>query len=640
MGVNDRPDNAQSYDQIFLVQIKDIQIGAEGGPWEGLYVYSWREQTFDTDTALPVDAAPYREGVYTPDPLVSLQPALDPNNARYEIDSYVYIRAKGYAADAYFYEVVGGGAGGAKSYIVKLTGEGVGIDGGVAWQGLIQKEVDGAVVDGDIIGFDPANRHVLYATKDDEGGIGLPEAGDIVVAIPDPILPGRWLFIPKLNNGVDCNDCSWFAEMSHRACLLIKQLGGSGRCGCVPADSGDGTPAVYMDDFGGWLALRMGTVCCGCGGLVFKTVACTDECTGADVVKAVLELHRYHVSCEGGGSGGGGDVFTKNLLLTCCGRDKKTGQPFAVFAGWGTETCTGEIVGCSNVFTIRVSCSSCPDTNCTCSACLYCCSGATPYGWYLDESEFSNNQQNGLWILETQNDGPCHWLGNCEPGSGGGGTSELTSYTEENPDPLGPPIIQVWHLDHLGTIYELVDGWACCDTNEMEKVSGSGPDTIHIHPITIIGEDGQPECPECEPTWPSTVYLEILELELIPAPIGGGLPCTPWHAGDIIALSQIFGPGPHWYNHVPSEMEPCCNPGFGDQGGNVGFSCNDETLGCQGFGPEFTGPNCGPQSFTLIDCQCDPLYYEGEGIYTVLTSTGDCCGPAGAQIRMRVRVTA
>lgn len=66
----------------------------------GVNYYAWTEQTIDTDTGLPTDANPAREGTTTS------SPAIEVNNADLDVtaDLYVFIRQKGFFGGAICYE--------------------------------------------------------------------------------------------------------------------------------------------------------------------------------------------------------------------------------------------------------------------------------------------------------------------------------------------------------------------------------------------------------------------------------------------------------------------------------------------------------------------------------------------------------
>jgi hypothetical protein len=104
--LNSRPDNAQQYDQPFLVHITDAQV-AHGGDFgvghDGIILYSWVEQRFDLGTGLPVNANPARRGGYTGG--IIQNPAIEPNNRYVEPGTYVYIRPLGYVRSQFCYQV-------------------------------------------------------------------------------------------------------------------------------------------------------------------------------------------------------------------------------------------------------------------------------------------------------------------------------------------------------------------------------------------------------------------------------------------------------------------------------------------------------------------------------------------------------
>lgn len=531
--------------------------------------------------------------------------------------------------------------GSARSYIVKLTGFSTGIDGGVAWAGIIQHEVSGSVVDNGYIGADPESpTYVLYKTLADDGSPGVPEIGDIVIAVPDPDRPGVWEFIPKIVAGADCQDCCWFVDMETSACVTIKQLGGNGRCGGsngVPADTGDGVAAVYVPDLQGWLRLGMGTTACGCGWTVFKPVLQeipSGECT------ATVALQSYHISCASGSGGSGEAILDATMILSCCGRDEETGQPFAIFVGWGVGPCADTAkIGCDNTFRIRVMCADCPSPPCTCTECQNCCTGTSPFGYRSLFTLFTDQRKNGGWIWIADEGLDCVWRAIC-----GEGSAAYTSTLEAIPQGGGDPTL--WRLTHQDSVYESDSITDCCDTLLLTKVSGDGPATVELNPIKL-----DDECPPCEFTWPETLTFTVTDIILtggaaINLTIGAEFPLTKLTPGPGIPWDTTVGWG---YNYEDSD------PALP----SIRFRCVDQIASCRGFTLEGTDygnprlfsyclgvggtsvpcPDLPPDSVsTLIDCSCSPVYFEGSDYEKCVS--GSCpFGPPDSTVTITGTVT-
>lgn len=463
--------------------------------------------------------------------------------------------------------------GSAFSGLVRLIESGTGIDTGTAWGAKLMHEVDGNIVTStEWLGGVEEAPWVLYATDEGyDGRDGFPEAGDIVAVFPDPDLAGRWLFVPKTINPSDCGECSWLANLPHETCLLFEQLGGGsdGMCDCFPAKSE--TVMVYHSGApAGWRGIEMGTSCCGCGGMIFNVT------TGSEDYDATLQMYRYHVSC---GSGGG--IFTKNLKLECCGTDG-LGRKFAIFTGWGSDACDGEPAGCDNAFRIQITCGTCPTTSCTCDACLVCCEGQTPLGFYGDFFSFPNDNYNGYWSYAPVLGENCIWRAEC-----GAYTSELVLTTEL----VGPAIVVKATLTHGTSVYTATD-WNCCEGGDLTKESGDGPTTVALGPLKVNGE-----CPECVKVWPDVLYMEFYDI------VETGIAVFPYPANTPIAMSKVAGP---W------------TPTTGWQDDDTGlcnrFNCDAGGLpGCDGFGSN--GGAIGTNG-TQLNCVCTPILCEESFLYT------------------------
>lgn len=377
------------------------------------------------------------------------------------------------AFDRNIYTNLPAGGSSVASYNVRLTGSGVGIDGGIAWKGFWQKEdgmgneVDGLMVGSDCntgSGSGDINPYVIYMTKAADGFPGNPEVNDIVVALPDPLIACRWGAIPKRNTGHDsCGTCAWLLNVPQTTCFKIRMRGGEGSCDCVPNDSYDAAgSAMYAGEFTGWIATKMKDTCCGCGGGIFRI-------TDPNNFDATLELRHVHVSCAGGsGSGsGGGHIYSMTLKKAGCCTSEKTGKHMIEFAGYDAQACDDTEAPCANNFYVTVECDDCPPPICDC-----CCLEESPPAWYFDnpEGSFATTQKDGLWVL-THDDvlGGCNWNGSCN-----GITANLTYDSGAS----------VMRVTFDGSVYESdIAGWNCGSNNSMTKISGDGLATLALIPI-------------------------------------------------------------------------------------------------------------------------------------------------------------
>lgn len=287
----------------------------------------------------------------------------------------------------------------------------------------------------------------------------------------------------------DCDSCGWLADVPLSTCMRIRMRGGYGRCACIPNETGEdeGAKAVWVDAFDGWLTTEMRNTCCGCGGMVFSI-------TSPEELTAELFITNVHVSCEpasesesesgsasssGSGSSAGPGLFTLAMRLVCCGRNPGTGQPYAMFMGFGPASCSGERGPCDNTFYVTVECDECPSVVCSC-----CCLAVSPPAWYftLAAGNFTSNTLNGFWILKYDGDDttPCHWRGACAPT----GTTSVLEHVDAD---------AVFRLTHGTAIYEVgAAEWNCSSANRLTWVSGGGDDPppfIDLAPILPVNED-------------------------------------------------------------------------------------------------------------------------------------------------------
>lgn len=407
--------------------------------------------------------------------------------------------------DGVGYLIINGGAN--KSYYVKLTGFGAGIDGGTAWGGIIQHEDGGGVVNNGYIGADPSTQtFCMYRTLAEDGSAGNPEVGDVVVALPDPSMPGVWLFQPKRGTGPDeCGACGWISDLKVTSCLYVYMKGGFGRCSCITSDcfncdqdpsvACQPTSMVWVETLNGWLSTGMKDTCCGCGGALFQI-------TDADAEEATLTMRAMHVSCETS-SGGSTELFSYVLKQECCGTNR-CGNRYMLFRGKGTQSCDGDEANCGNEYYVMVECAPCPPLDCSC-----CCIEESPPAFWQDFPSGTfigggNNLLNGMWIWKKDNsdpDQPCKWTADCAP-------SGKNSVIEK--------VGTVFRLTHDTFVYELASAdWTCSGQNTLNYVSGGSgttPPVVVIEPILPL--DFETETPDplaCTP--PDTITVEIVSAD-------------------------------------------------------------------------------------------------------------------------------
>lgn len=357
---------------------------------------------------------------------------------------------------------------GRASYIVRLVESGTGPDGGLAWSGYPQIEVDGVEVDDDALLGPDSNHFVLYPTRAADGTVGVPEVNDRVNAIPDKYKSNIWGFIPKkpLITGSDCASCGWLDDIPLTTCWRLFRRGGSGRCACFPFDNLDldsGLPLFWDGESSTLFGDGMIGACCGCGSTQFLL--------NGDGT-ATLSLNGMHISCAGGGSGSGGAIWNATLVSDCCGTITDPDSPFygrkfVHFTGKGPDACSGDQGPCDNTYNIIAICGfDCPEENCDCIGCLT----SNPIVWTaLNITGFGSDTLNGDWVLTQEAGDGCTFTATCE-----GVTSEL-SYADGSPG--------VWSLDHGGNLYQVNGtGNECTLGISLVRMSGSGPAMIQLIP--------------------------------------------------------------------------------------------------------------------------------------------------------------
>lgn len=318
-----------------------------------------------------------------------------------------------------------------------------------------------------------------------------------IQAIPDWPLPMQyWWAISVVGTGGFCAEprgLGWLLDVPEATCLQIRMTGGWGRFADIPTESRAlaGT-AVYISGFGltGWLASKMKTTCCGCGGALFQI---TGEFT------ATLQLMGIHISCLT--SSGIDAIATIDMKMEpgAAACDPETGEPMVTFVSNDARACNGDLVECENVFRMTVSCYDCPPPNCSCV-----CVGESPMSWYYDVlNTFADEEWNGFWVIaydDTAVDG-CTWVGYCEP-------TTITSTLEFVNTPGSP----VWRLTHGTAIYEIAkSSWSPSGSNTLTYVSGAPgahPATITIAPVIPLDlTTGIPDPNRCAP--PDTLTFSI-----------------------------------------------------------------------------------------------------------------------------------
>lgn len=365
------------------------------------------------------------------------------------------------------------------------------------------------VTDGPALGYG-AGGFVLYR----DPVADRPDVGDVGTAVPDPIVPNRWIFQGAAGGGMgggagDCQSDAWlkYVRPDPHPCWTLYDRGGFGRCSCFPVedydDPDEGLVLEWDTVLSRWIGVRDNTpeegamtrTCCGCGSAQFQIID-----GGAPGQRATLTLGGVHVSCAGG-SGGGGEsgsgsggasaaVFTMVLEDYCSGT-LPDGRRYLLFQGGGEDSCDGTEDDCTNEFNVMVVCGA----DCTPPACgcIGCHDNPSPLAWYLLPVEgFADNRYNGDWVWHQTSE--CTWAAACR---GASSTLVFDGYT----DPENP----VWRLTHDGSVYEHTPVHAdCIEIMEFTKVSGDdGPDILRISPFspqnaqTVSG---------CCPDPPDTLY--------------------------------------------------------------------------------------------------------------------------------------
>lgn len=503
-GINGNPGITTDWRSLTVAKITAVNTPTSG-PFEDRPVYSWIEQTFDPETGECADSPTPRKGTYT-SATVFENVLLDLNDAPLAVDSYVWCRIKGQVYGTTVYECDKGGTN--KVYYVKLTGFGAGVDGGIAWAGLIQIEDGGLVIDNGYIGGDNGSgvgNYVMYPCDAEDGSAGNPEVGDTVVAIPDPSKSGVWIFQPKRGTGPDdCGTCGWLSDLKITSCLYVYMRGGFGRCSCITTDCWNceqdpesdcqPTPMIWVASENAWLSLGMKDTCCGCGQVYFRI---TDE----ENEQAQVQMADVHISCES--SSGGQQLVTITLKQECCGVNR-CGRRYVLFRGKGTAACDGEEEDCGNEFYVMIECAPCPPLDCSC-----CCIEESPPAYYQNFTSGlfvggGNEEMNGRWVWRKNNtdpDRPCYWLAECSP------TGKSSSLEREG---------DYFVLRHDTFVYRLAAAdWDCSGTNTLTYVSGgsgSYPGTVVLNPMLPLDFDTEaPDPLACTP--PDEVTIEIVSAD-------------------------------------------------------------------------------------------------------------------------------
>lgn len=332
----------------------------------------------------------------------------------------------------------------------------------------------GPLGDGPKLGYG-LDEFVLFADPDGP----VPDVGDIGVAVPDPIVPGRWSWSGPGQSGGDCNSCGFLLDFDQDTCLLLKARGGFGRCECAPEDptnDDSGIVMSYDSTLSKWVGVLgtdadgditqdgMPDTCCGCG------FATWEPDPGG--LTAVLTWEGVHTSCDTGGSGSGA-LFSQVFTQVCCGTDENTGRKFILYAGYGADPCDGEKEPCDNCFYARVECYPCPEG--TCAVCDSCGTVPAPIAFYFGINGTATTGGDGNWVLVRDPGDQCGpWTGTCE-----GVTYELSvAYV---PLPGSPE----WTLTGNGAVYSVAS--AGCAAQTLLKDSGTGPASVVVYPVSLPG---------------------------------------------------------------------------------------------------------------------------------------------------------
>lgn len=429
-------------------------------------------------------------------------------------------------------------SGDAMSAVIRVVDPGCGTESGSGGgSGAATEEV----VDGPVLGYAPGGL-VLYR---DPLAVR-PGVGDVGTAVPDPIVPNRWIFQGAAGGGTDdngagsgeCASDAWlkWIRADPLPCWTLYNRGGFGRCSCFPledyADPTEGLVLQWDTVLMRWLGVRdngetdaMTETCCGCGSAQLEIIA-----GGIPGRKARLYLGGVHVSCQDGesGSGSGGEQATtfSEMLEEYCTGTLPDGRRYLLFQGSSADACSGTEDDCTNEYNIMVVCGAeCDPPVC---GCIGCHNFASPLVWYrLPVSGFADAHYNGDWVwVQTAE---CTWAAACR---GATSTLEFDGYT----DPENP----VWRLTHDGSVYEHVPEYEdCVAVMVLAKVSGDdGPESISLTPFA-------PQNPQfvsnCCPDPPDTLYA------------------TSEAYGVTVAITRIPGPGAATWE-TPGAPASCDGP--------------------------------------------------------------------------------
>ena len=297
-------------------------------------------------------------------------------------------------------------------YRVKLTAQ----DGTTNhWKSLIQIVSGGAVADGPQLGFG-VDDYVLYAT-------GTPSVNDIGTAVPDPLIPFAWLYVPSGAVSppppppVPCADHGYLADRQANIDMATatpprvmnyEVFAGVGRCACIAEQGRDSTAIPYpytafwdatAGTRGRWVGSVFIQTCCGCARLEFDI---PEE--NGDLVDDWPPAQGYlylNTACDSS------SVTDPYILKYQC-----SGDGFTVFAGAGPKNCSGVApFPCNNSFLVLVKCADCtlgqgPD-------CQYCKEICGPPIFTVTVSGMTGGytDYNGKWYLIP--DGDCTWRATC-----------------------------------------------------------------------------------------------------------------------------------------------------------------------------------------------------------------------------------
>lgn len=397
------------------------------------------------------------------------------------------------------------------TYQCVLTSQVSGTGPGSIWAANIRVvNTAGNIVDGPPLGFaTTGGGGVLYQDRLSAGVAGTAALGDHVTAVPDPLTPYIWTFVPGVSGDINagCTGCAWLLNVGTSSCLTGTVVGADGMCSCIQV--GQSFPLVYQSGF--WKGGMLKT-CCGCAIVSFAP-------SGGGVLTASMTFTDNN-SCQTGSS------YSYTMSFGgCCGGNT------AVFAGSGPDNCSGvPDPNCNNSFAIQITCSGgIPDLNCDCIA---CCNQAAS-GSLIVNIGGAWTGFSGTYIVTYQ--GNCIWSLDCRTGSGSGSGSGGGDIAILITNVGGTPA--QWQLTVGGAVYTATAGWtgggfSCVGGGTFNKVSGpaAAPSTITTSAL-FCTPNGATQCNGALTTVTATITDQtgncVCETSIV-LTIGGGGGSPSW----------------------------------------------------------------------------------------------------------------